>query len=607
MAYQPIENYGVIGDLHTVALVSMNGSIDWCCLPHFDSPSVFAALLDDARGGRFRIAPVLPDARPQQMYLPDTNVLITRCLHPDGVVELIDFMPVQAEEGPDETRRHRIVRCVNGVRGALPVRLECRPVLDYARVRPEVSLRDGGVLFRGAGMGLGLTGPAEFRIDEGGAVAEFTLRAGDRKFFVLEQAQPSEACCLAFSREEGEESFRETVEFWHRWLGHSAYRGRWREMVNRSALTLKLLTYAPTGAIVAAPTASLPEQIGGSRNWDYRYTWIRDASFTLYGLLRIGFTKEAEAFMRWIEARCREVPPGEGLQVMYGLDGRQKLEEEILPHLEGYRGSRPVRIGNDAYRQLQLDIYGELMDAVYLYNKHGEPIGYDLWANLERLLGWVMEHWEEPDEGIWEVRGGRQRFVFSRVMCWVALERAMRIARHRGLPAPYGRWREVRDRIYREVMARGWSEERRAFVQAYGSRHVDASLLLMPLVKFMGPTDPRMLATLERIQEELVTDSLVYRYDPNASAPDGIGEHEGTFSMCTFWLVECLTRAGRLAEARLVFEKMHTYANHLGLYAEEIGPAGEALGNFPQAFTHLALISAAFNLDRALDHRRDHD
>lgn len=607
MAYLPIEQYGVIGDLHTVALVSTDGSIDWCCLPHFDSPSVFAALLDDARGGRFRIAPSVPDIRRQQMYLPDTNILITRFLHPDGVGELIDFMPVQPEEGPDETRRHRIVRCVTGIRGTLPFRLECRPAPDYARVRPEVALRDGGVLFRSPGLGLGLAGPGPFRVDGGGAVAEITLRAGDRKIFVFEQTRDPEACCLAFSRAEGEEAFAATVAFWQRWLGRCSYRGRWREMVNRSALTLKLLTFAPTGAIVAAPTTSLPERIGGSRNWDYRYTWIRDASFTLYGLLRIGFTEEAEAFMRWIEARCREVPPGGGLQVMYGIDGRQKLDEEVLDHLEGYRGSRPVRVGNDAYRQLQLDIYGELMDAVYLYNKYGEPIGYDLWANLERLLEWVMDHWEEPDEGIWEVRGGRQRFVFSRLMCWVALERAMRIARHRGLPAPYGRWREVRDRIYREVMARGWSEERRAFVQAYGSRHVDASLLLMPLVKFMGPTDPRMLATLERIQEELVRDSLVHRYDPSASAPDGIGEREGTFSMCTFWLVECLTRAGRLAEARLVFEKMHTYANHLGLYAEEIGPAGEALGNFPQAFTHLALISAAFNLDRALDRRRAHD
>jgi len=351
MAYQPIENYGVIGDLHTVALVSMDGSIDWCCLPHFDSPSVFAALLDDAKGGRFRIAPSIPDVRPHQMYLPDTNVLITRFLHPDGVGELIDFMPVQAEEGPDEARRHRIVRCVNGVRGTLPFRLECRPMLDYARVRPEVELRDGGVLFQGAGIVLGLAGPGPFRLEDGGAVAEFALHAGERKIFVFEQAQTPEACCAAFSREEGEEAFRDTVDFWHRWLGHSAYRGRWREMVNRSALTLKLLTFAPTGAIVAAPTASLPEQIGGSRNWDYRYAWIRDASFTLYGLLRIGFTEEAEAFMRWIEARCREVRPGEGLQPVYGIDGRQKLEEEILPHLEGYRGSRPVRVGNDAYRQ----------------------------------------------------------------------------------------------------------------------------------------------------------------------------------------------------------------------------------------------------------------
>ena len=435
------------------------------------------------------------------------------------------------------------------------------------------------------------------------------MNEGQTETFAVGEIRSQATDYHPFSEAESEELFEDTVAFWRRWLSQCAYKGRWREMVERSALMLKLLTYQPTGAIVAAPTCSLPEELGGERNWDYRYTWIRDAAFTLYGLLRIGFTDEAAGFMKWIEARAGELNPDGSLQIMYGIDGRHELTEESLDHLEGYRGSRPVRIGNGAYGQLQLDIYGELMDSVYLYNKYGAPISYDFWVHLRRLTNWVADNWQRQDDGVWEVRGGQQHFVYSKLMCWVAIDRALRLADRRSFPADRERWHQVRDQIYEEIMERGWSDSRQAFVQSYGSDALDASNLMMPLVFFMAPSDPRMISTLDAInrspeQGGLVSNSLVYRYNLNRTE-DGLSGHEGTFNICTFWLVEALTRAGRverhrLNEARLMFEKMLSYANHLGLYAEETGHSGEGLGNFPQAFTHLALISAAFNLDRAL-------
>ncbi|MDP9363770.1 MAG: glycoside hydrolase family 15 protein [Chloroflexota bacterium] len=606
MGYRPIESYGVVGDLRTVALVGTDGSIDWFCFPRFDSPSVFAAILDDEKGGHFKIAPKADDLVHRQLYWPETNVLITRFLCPDGVAEVIDWMPVEFAAGA--TGQRRLVRHVRVTRGALSLALECFPAFDYARAMPEVELTGDGALFRGPGLSLGLTTAVPLERHPRGATARFTLHEGESAAFVLHEALPGRGCGVPMSALEADDEFQATVGYWRHWLGRCTYVGRWRETVHRSALVLKLLSCEPTGAIVAAPTCGLPEAIGGERNWDYRYTWVRDAAFTLYGLLRIGLTEEAAAFMGWLDDRCHEPTDAGPLQLMYGLDGRQELPELTLDHLDGYRGSRPVRIGNGAAGQLQLDIYGDLLDAVYLYNKHGAPISAELWSHLRAMLDWLEENWQRPDDGVWEVRSGRQQVVFSKLMSWVAFDRGLRLADKRSFPAPRDRWLRTRDRIYEEIMTKGWNDEVGAFVGHYGGSSLDASALLMPLVFFLAPTDPRMLATLDAIQRPvkeggLVADGLVYRYDP-AQIPDGLGGREGTFNLCTFWLVEALTRAGRLDEARLAFERMLGHANHLGLYAEEIGPSGEALGNFPQAFTHLALISAAFNLDRALDARR---
>jgi GH15 family glucan-1,4-alpha-glucosidase len=601
VAYKPIEDYGVIGDLHTVALVGIDGSIDWCCLPRFDSPSIFAALLDDEKGGYFKLSPVAT-ARRKQLYMPDTNVLITRCLSPEGIAEIIDFMPIERRSlryvAPNY---HQLVRRVSTVAGDVRIRLECFPAFNYARDRHEIHSFPQGVMFVSRSASVGLVSPVPLTINGTGVVAEFSLPRGSSATFFLRQADQGSEANLLIPENTGEAAFHETIDFWKLWLSQCRYTGRWREMVQRSALLLKLLTYAPTGAIVAAPTASLPEEIGGVRNWDYRFCWMRDASFTLYALMRLGFHEEAGQFMGWLEQRCAELKPDDSLQPMYTLAGGSELKEESLTHLKGYENSRPVRIGNAAYRQSQLDIYGELLDSVYLYNKYGAPISYDLWRNLVRLLDYVCDNWRRPDEGIWEVRAEPRHFVYSKLMCWVALDRGLRLASKRSFPADYDRWLKNRDEIYYEIMEQGWSKSCKAFVQYYGSDRMDASLLLMPLVFFVSPSDPRMIQTMERIQQRLSMDSLVHRYSLSEDDPvDGISGREGAFSICSFWLVEALTRAGRVEEARLMFEKMLGYANHVGLFAEEIGHCGEALGNFPQGFTHLGLISAAFNLDRRL-------
>lgn len=600
MPYQPIESYGVIGDLHSVALVGGDGSIDWCCLPDFDSPSVFARILDDRIGGYFRISAVESERR-KQMYLPETNVLLTRFLGRDALGELTDFMPVEPRRRGSRKLRHQIVRIVKVLRGHMRFRLECAPAFDYARMKHKVVPNPNGVVFETATTRLSLLCPVEFSSDGERVVANFELRAGESVTFVLRHQEGGDSG-ITEELEDPEEELLNTITYWRNWISKSQYHGRWREMVERSALVLKLLTFKPTGAIVAAPTTSLPEEIGGERNWDYRYTWMRDAAFTIYALIRLGFSSEAEHFMGWLQNRIREEDSEDGpLQVLYLLDGRHYAPEVQLDHLSGYKDSKPVRIGNLAANQFQLDIYGAILDSIYLFDKYHTRISYDMWRQILRMLDFVIANWQRPDDGIWEVRGGRQQFVYSKLQCWVALDRALRMALKYGLPIDFVNVRKAHDEIYNTIMTRGYNRGIRSFVQHYETDAMDASLLMMPLVQFCSPRDPRMMGTIDRIADELSFGSLVHRYAIGKGAGDGLSGAEGTFSICSFWLVEALTRAGRLEEARLNFEKMLTYANHLGLYAEEIGPSGEALGNFPQAFTHLGLISAAFNLDRALD------
>ena len=488
--------------------------------------------------------------------------------------------------------------------------MELAPRFDYGRRPHRTEVTENGAVFTADGMRLVLHAvrePGDERLVQGHVENEdvhgsIDLVAGQLRGVVLETAadgppreiRPAEVQTL----------FDETVAFWRSWLARSTYTGRWREMVDRAAITLKLMTYAPSGGLVAAPTAALPEQVGGERNWDYRYTWIRDASFSVHALLRLGMTEEAGQLGWWLADRVWEKVHSDSgpLNIMYRIDGSSDLKEDVLDHWRGYRGSAPVRIGNGAAEQLQLDIYGEALDALFDAERAGLPLAYRGWQAISVVLNWLVDSWDQPDEGIWETRGGRQPFTYGRVMCWVAFDRGIRTATERGLPAPLERWTAARDAIYQQVMERGFHESRQAFVQHYNTDVLDAALLRMPSVGFIDGRDPRWETTLQAMDTELVTDSLVYRYNPEAS-PDGLRGDEGTFSLCSFAYVDALTRAGRLDDARNAFEKMLTYANHAGLYSEEIALTGEQIGNFPQAFTHLSLIDAAVRLDAALDER----
>jgi GH15 family glucan-1,4-alpha-glucosidase len=531
-------------------------------------------------------------------------VLVTRFFTNEGTAEITDFMPVGREAGgtTDQSSR-QIVRIAKAIHGTVSFRMECRPAFDYARQRHEVELSPDGAsaLFSVPGCQFVLRGNVPLRREGDGVTATFVLAANEETAFAIRHRDGVADKALLYEPIDAQCLLTETVRFWRGWAAASRYHGRWREMVTRSALVLKLLTFLPTGAIVAAPTTSLPEELGGVRNWDYRYTWVRDAAFTVYALMRLGYTEEAAAFALFMQARAKEEAIDSGpLNVMYGIDGRHGLQEEALDHLSGYMGSKPVRVGNAAAGHLQLDIYGELMDSIYLCDKYGTPLSYEMWLTVERLLDWVVKNWEQADQSIWEVRGGRRNFTYSKLQCWVALDRGVRLARKRSFPTESDAWRRERNRIYSAIMQQGWNDRRQAFTQYFGSEAMDASLLMMPLMLFVSPKDPRMLSTLDAIRRDLVSDTLVSRYRIGEAAHDGLPGTEGSFSICSFWLVEAMARAGKVEEAQLLFEKMLSYANHLGLFSEEIGAKGELLGNFPQALTHLGLISAAYNLDRIL-------
>ncbi|MBF9069103.1 glycoside hydrolase family 15 protein [Streptacidiphilus fuscans] len=600
--YPPIAEHGLVGDLQTAALVSSQGVVDWFAAPRFDSPSIFAALLDHDKGGYFRIAPDAPDDSRKQLYYPDTAVLVTRFMSPDGVGEVLDCMDPAGSE--TVTDRHTLMRAIRSVRGTVRFTLECRPRFDYGRVTHDLDLTNDGAVFRAPQNTAYLQATFPIERDASDAVGAVTLHEGETAVVVFTVCGAVGPPPPPVTTAEAEEKLWGVVDHWQRWTRGSRYRGRWPDMVNRSAITLKLLTYAPTGAPVAAATMGLPEQVGGERNWDYRYTWVRDGSLSIRALLDLGFTEEATAFAHWIRNRLiaeRQQGGKEALKIMYRVDGEPILTEEILEHFEGYRGSYPVRVGNAAADQLQLDIYGEALYGLSQGRTIGMQADYRGWKAVRDGLDWLADSWDRPDEGIWETRGGRKDFTYSRVMCWAAFDRGLRMAAEFSRPADTERWTKARDAILEQVMSRGWSETDKAFVQHYGAGAVlDASLLLMPRVGFVAPRDPTWLSTLDAMDRTLVSDSLVYRYDPAAS-PDGLRGSEGTFSLCTFLYVDALARAGRLRQARYTFEKMQTYANHVGLFAEEVGPSGEQLGNFPQAFTHLSLITAATTLDEALD------
>ena len=589
--YPAIADHGIIGDLETAALVAVDGTIDFLCLPSFDSPTVFLSILDAERGGSFGVEAQIEDARRDQRYLRDTNVLVTRTIGAAAEVALYDFMPVPRRPSPS-----RIARLVRVTRGLARIRCVCAPRFDYARGTHSVTITGSSATFISAGsVRLRLTTTTPLTTDGRDVAVDVELVAGQEVAFVLELLGEQDDSRVA-PRHYARRALRQTVVFWRRWIAKTRCEGEWRGVVRRSALTLKLLQSRRTGAIVASPTFGLPEQIGGSRNWDFRYAWIRDSAFTVYALGHAGLGREASAFAKWVVQRCAEAKsPGE-LQSIYTIEGGREIVERTLDHLEGYAGSRPIRIGNAAYDQLQLDIYGELLDALHQRDEQGERPSGALWRRIVELTDWVARNWSRADQGIWEVRSGCQEFLYSRMMCWVALDRALRMASRRRLAAPREQWRATRDAIRSDVDEHFWSASLEAFVGTRDGDSIDAACLVMPLVGFIAPTDPRWRSTLHAVEARLVRDGMVRRYEMTGMDTDAGSTAAPSFTVCSFWYVECLARGGERERARLTMKRLLDRANHLGLYSEDLGVSGEQLGNFPQGLTHSALIGAALAL-----------
>ena len=589
--YLPIGDHGIIGDLHTAALVGRNGAIDWWCAPQFDSPSIFGSLLDAARGGHWTIAPRGPWTS-EQRYLPATNILVTT-FHTDsgGVAAVTDFMPTPPARGVS-SEIHRRVSCP---RGAVEVEIAFAPRFGYGSQTPQLMLRRNGVLATDVEDDVAtLAAPTgiTWQLEDGRALAHLALQAGESAWFVLRH-DDDEVHPIAYYA--SEEKLDATARWWDAWVAQLVYHGPYRQEVERSALVLKLCCYDPSGAIIGAPTTSLPESAGGDRNWDYRYVWLRDAAFVLYGLERLGFGSEVDAFLAFLKRVSRR-SDGRHLQTMYGVDGRRDLPEQVLDHLEGYRGARPVRVGNGAARQFQLDIYGELLETVALWYRRGH-VTEGLWKVLRQLVDWTAGHWREPDFSIWEARQEPKHYVFSKVMAWAALDRGARIAARLQLAADVDLWRQEAQAVRAEVLERGWDAARGTFVQVYGEPQLDASVLLLPNVGFLRRDDPRVRSTLAAVRHELASpcEDLIYRY----RSPDGLAGHEGAFVACSFWAVQNLALIGEFAEAERLFRNLLRRANPLGLLAEEIDPtSGEHLGNFPQALSHAALLDTAFILEK---------
>lgn len=585
-----IEDYGLIGDLQTAALVSREGSIDWACFPRFDSGACFGALLGTPENGRWQIAPRADAWHGGRQYRGPSLILETDWETEDGAVRVIDFMPPRGE-APD------IVRIVEGVRGSVEMTSELVIRFDYGSIIPWVRRIDGGRIAVAGPDGLSFRTPVEHRGENMRTIAEFTIEEGERIPFVLTWYPPHR---LPPDEIDAEEALRDAEEFWDNWERRCTYDGEWREQVHRSLVVLKALTYAPTGGIVAAPTTSLPEQVGGVRNWDYRYCWLRDATLTLLAFLNAGYLDEAAAWRVWLLRAVAGDPSA--LQIMYGVGGERRLLEFELPELPGYEQSRPVRVGNAASKQFQLDVYGEVLDAMHQGRCHKLDASKEAWALQRHLLTYLEHAWKEPDEGIWEVRGPRRHFTHSKVMAWVAFDRGVQAVERFGRPGPVDRWRAVRTKIHEEVCERGFDPELNSFTQSYGSKRLDASLLVLPLVGFLPPDDGRMMGTVAAIERELYRDGFVYRYlgDEESESIDGLPAGEGAFLPCTFWLADNFALQGRLDEARELFARLLGLANDLGLLAEEWDvSARRQLGNFPQAFTHVALVNTAFNLSRA--------